>query len=185
MRIHRFWLLPALAVLLALASVVSAAPAAAPAAGTAVAAAPAATPAPGSNRATKKYGMYMGFIGDPFPTIWGLNAAFNGTDFMRATAGYGQIASIKTFGFGAKFMVPKRNLSPVVGINWAKVTVKIDDLDEDDDDVEGFEDSGDHFYINAGIDWTSKGGLNLGGGYNFSLKADVGGIPYINVGAFF
>jgi hypothetical protein len=147
----------------------------------------ASTPAPleKSNRGLKKYGLYLGFIGDPFPTLWGMNLAFNGTEFVRATVGYGQIAMIKTFGFGAKFMVPKRNLSPVVGINWAKVTVKIDDSDTSDDEVDGFSASGDHVYINAGIDWTSKGGLNLGGGYNFSLKADVGGIPYINIGAFF
>lgn len=144
-----------------------------------------------SSRMNKRYGLYLGLLGDPFPTILGLNGAVHATDFLRATAGWGRITggengaiTIDTIGFGVKFLVPGNNLSPVVGLNWAKVSFK-SDLDPNDEDVQGFRASDDHFYVNAGVDWTAKGGFYLGGGVNISLREGVPIIPYLNIGAFF
>lgn len=145
-----------------------------------------------SSRMNKRYGLYLGLLGDPFPTLLGLNAAVNATDFLRATAGWGRITggsendrvTIDTIGFGVKLLVPGNNLSPVVGLNWAKVSFE-GDLDPSDEDVQGFRASDDHFYVNAGLDWTARGGFYLAGGLNISLRGGVPLIPYLNLGAFF
>ena len=89
-----------------------------------------ASPAHASNRLSHRFGVSLGILGDPFPTLLGYNASINLARWLRATAGYGQIsgtttggeAKITTIGGGLRLFVPSWNFSPVVGASWAKVT---------------------------------------------------------------
>jgi len=145
-----------------------------------------------SNRMKNRIGLHLGLLGDPFPTLIGFNADYNVMDWMRATAGYGSIKAdvtggsltATTFGVGARFFVPDWNFTPVGGISWATVSVKVEGTGVLGD-VGGFSGSGSHLYGTVGFDWQTGMGFSLGAGYNFSLKSGVGGLPYINLGWFF
>ncbi len=144
-----------------------------------------------SNRMQRRAGVYLGLIGDPFPTIVGVNLAYNAFDFARVTAGIGKIsasigsseASATTLGTTAKFFVPGWNLSPVAGVGFSYVSVsqaggaKIT--------VSNFTESAAHVYGTVGVDWQAASGFNVGAGYNLSFKSGVGGLPYLNLGWYF
>jgi hypothetical protein len=144
-----------------------------------------------SNRMKNRAGGYVGILGDPFPTIIGLNVAYNVFDFMRATAGLGQIsasigtaeATATTIGMGARFFVPKWSFSPVAGLSMAYVSVS--QTDGLSISVKNFDQSGAHLYANLGIDWQAATGFNVGAGYNLSFKSGIGGLPYLNLGWYF
>lgn len=145
-----------------------------------------------SNRSKQKLGLNLGLLGDPFPTLVGFNVNYNVTDFVRATAGYGSVSATvtggkltaSTFGAGARFMMPDWNLTPVVGISWATVSVTAEGTGVIGD-VGGFSGSASHMYMTFGFDWQTGSGFNLGAGYNYSLKSGVGGLPYVNLGWYF
>ena len=83
-----------------------------------------------SNRLSHRFGVSLGILGDPFPTLLGYNASINLARWLRATGGYGQIsgttnageAKITTVGGGVRLFVPSWNFSPVVGLSYAKVS---------------------------------------------------------------
>ncbi len=141
-----------------------------------------------SNRMKHRSGAYVGLLGDPFPTVIGVNLAYNVADFMRATAGFGKVSasigtsttSATTIGAGARFMVPGWDISPTAGLSFAYVAVSSDGGGSVS--VQNFTDSGAHLYGTLGVDWQTEGGFNLGLGYNFSFKSGVGGMPYVNLG---
>jgi len=145
-----------------------------------------------SNRMKNQIGFHIGLLGDPFPTLVGFNANYNAMDWVRVTAGYGSISAdvtggtlkATTFGFGARFFVPDWNFTPVGGISWATVSVTVSGTGVIGD-VGGFSGSGSHLYATIGFDWQTGMGFSFGGGYNVSLKSDVGGLPYINLGWYF
>ncbi len=145
-----------------------------------------------SNRSKKKLGVHIGLLGDPFPTLIGGNVNYNVTDWARATVGYGSVTATvgtgeltaSTFGFGGRFMVPDWNLTPVVGISWATVSVTAS-APGLVGDVGGFSGSGSHLYATFGFDWQTGAGFNVGAGYNLSLQSGVGGLPYVNLGWYF
>lgn len=145
-----------------------------------------------SNRSEKKLGVHVGLIGDPFPTLIGGNVNYNVMDWARASVGYGSFSvsatggdlTASTFGLGARFMVPDWNLTPVVGISWATVSVSAS-VAGVSGDIGGFSGSASHMYATFGFDWQTGGGFNVGAGYNLSLKSGVGGLPYVNLGWYF
>jgi len=148
----------------------------------------------GSSRTMHRFGLYVGFLGDPFPTLVGFNLGINLASFLRICGGYGTISassvdatsgttttlSATTIGGGARLFVPGWNFSPTVGASYARVN-----LSGTGTTVGGFGASGSHTYLSAGFDWQANIGFNLGFGYNYSLLAGVGGLPYINLGWFF
>lgn len=148
-----------------------------------------------SNRMKHQIGVHVGLLGDPYPTLVGFNANYNAMDWLRATAGFGQISAdvsdvsgtatfkATTFGFGARFFVPDWSFSPVGGISWATVSVTVTGTALGD--VAGFSGSGSHLYATIGFDWQTGMGFSLGGGYNMSFKSAVPGVPYINLGWYF
>lgn len=148
-----------------------------------------------SNRVRRRFGVYAGFFGDPFPTIIGLNAAYNALDFLRLTAGFGQVSSslslggqdasatATTFGAGARFLVPGWSLSPMAGLSFAYVDVT--QSGGMTMTVNNFATSGAHVYGSLGLDWQASSGFNVGAGYNLSFKSGVGGQPYLNLGWYF
>lgn len=145
-----------------------------------------------SNRMEHKFGFHLGLLGDPFPTLLGLNLDYNVVDWARVTAGYGSVSAdvtggkltATTFGAGVRAMVPNWNVTPVVGLSFASVSVSASGTAVTGD-VGGFSASASHLYATFGIDYQAGIGFNVGAGYNLSLKSGVGGLPYINLGWFF
>ncbi len=144
-----------------------------------------------SNRMRRKAGVYLGVLGDPFPTLIGVNLAYNAFDFARFTAGLGQIsaslgnasASATTLGGGARFFVPGWSLSPVAGLSFAYVAVS--QSGGTAITVANFTTSQALIYGNIGVDWQAASGFNVGLGYNLSFMSGLGGLPYINLGWYF
>lgn len=150
-----------------------------------------------SSRSAKRLGAYLG-IGEPAPTLIGINLAYNVTDFLRASAGYGSLsvatslsfgsdgsltaneASAKTFGVGVRGLVPGWSVSPTVGLHFAHVSYS----GAGGLTVGGFQESGSHIYGSLGVDWQASFGLNLSAGYNYSFKSGIGGSAYLNAGWF-
>lgn len=145
----------------------------------------------GSNRMLRKAGVYLGVLGDPFPTIVGVNLGYNAFDFARFTVGLGQVsasigsaeASATTIGAGTRFFVPGWSLSPVAGLSFAYVAVS--QKGGATLTVQNFTQSMAHIYANIGVDWQAASGFNIGAGYNLSFASGVGGLPYLNLGWYF
>lgn len=142
------------------------------------------------SRADRRLGFYLGVFGDPFPIPAGLNFAYNVINFARVNVGYGYISlssvglKASTLGGGAKFFVPGWELSPVAGINFARVNIKADGWIFERF-KEKLQTSKSHAYLNFGADWQAKSGLNLSLGYSMSLLNPWIGFPYLNFGWFF
>jgi hypothetical protein len=155
---------------------------------------------PSMNRSSKKLGAYFG-IQDPSPTVLGMNVAYNVTDFMRVSVGYGNIetttgatitsdgtstmvvtreAKATTIGAGARFMMPSRNLTPTAGLHVAR----IDYSGSGGLEVGGFKESGTHVYGSIGVDWQARSGFNAALGYNVSISPSGHGSVYANAGYF-
>lgn len=146
-----------------------------------------------SDRMIKRAGAYLGVLGDPFPTLVGVNLGFNIFDFLRVHGGVGKIssstsfgtssvsASATTVGAGARLFVPGWNLSPTLGLGAAAVLYTSDGAAIR---VQGFDASGAHVYGSFGLDWQTASGFNLGLGYNISFRSGIGGLPYLNLGWF-
>jgi hypothetical protein len=139
-----------------------------------------------SHRMSRRAGMYLAY-GDPYPTVLGISAAYQITDYLKASAGFGQLgvsvgafeASTTTIGVGLKGMVPGWNLTPTVGLHFAHVSHTGGGFA-----VGGFTDSGAHVYTSFGFDWQTKAGFNLNGGYQLSFKSGIGGGLYLGAGWF-
>ena len=147
---------------------------------------------PNDNRTHTKFGTYLSILGDPAPTLVGINAAYNLTDFLRLHAGYGQVsvtdsvslngsqftsstASMTTLGGGALAMVPGWNLTPVAGLSYSHVFLSGSGI---------FSVSPDNVYATVGVDWQAHSGFNLGAGFNMALAGQSSG-GYVNLGWFF
>lgn len=147
-----------------------------------------------SERMDKKFGFHVGVIGEPFPSIIGVNLNYNIFDFLRVSAGYGSISttqsgaelSATTIGAGLKTFIPGWSFSPMVGLSWANVSMTVTG-NASGLDVGGFTAGrdGSHIYATFGIDWQTGLGLNLGAGYAYSFLDGVGGLPFVYIGWYF
>lgn len=155
------------------------------------------TSASATGHLDKPFGAYVG-VGNPYPSILGLNAAYNVLPNLRATAGYGEIevttsmtfsnngvtsekVTAKTYGAGVDYLILDSSFTPVVGVHGGYFDVK----GKGTFSVQGFDKSTALAYANAGIDWTADGGFNLGAGLNVALLGGRGANFYGNVGYFF
>lgn len=146
-----------------------------------------------SHRSEKKLGGYLGLLGDPAPTLVGLNVAYNLTDYMRASVGFGRVStgatiqmqgseiqteesSMTTIGLGTKFMMPGWSLTPVLGLGYSHVFMS---------GMESSDFKANNLYMTVGADWQTKGGFNLGLGLNKGLTSGAPTAPYVNLGWFF
>lgn len=152
-----------------------------------------------SSRLNHRVGIYGTVLGDPFPSLAGINLALNATDFLRFNVGYGSVSgsltstssptqstnfTFTTIGGGAKFMVPDWNFTPVLGINWSQVTVTTSGPSTTNT-LYGYNSSASTSYVTLGLDWQAGIGFNLAFGFNESLTPGVGGLPYGQIGWFF
>lgn len=161
-------------------------------AGTSVSEQPTSAPAE-TNRMNKRIGAYLGILGDPHPTVVGVNLAYNVASFMRASLGFGKVSastisisdsgigteevSMTTIGASAKFMVPTWNLTPTASLGYSHVSLG--------DNTSFVDYKASNLYTGLGIDWQAESGFNLGAGMNLSLNSGAPSAPYINVGVFF
>lgn len=145
-----------------------------------------------SNRSDRKWGAYLGVLGDPHPTAFGINAAYNVTDYLRASVGYGRFStgsisignsvsieeeSVSTFGVAAKFLMPGWNISPSATVGFSFIGLSDGFVSED------YKTS--NLYLGLGGDWQMASGFNLGAGLNLSLNGGAPTAPYLNIGMFF
>lgn len=148
-----------------------------------------------SYRMSRRAGMYLAY-GDPYPTVIGIGAAYQLTDFLKAQVGFGKLsvasgisisgagvtvteASATTFGMGLKGMVPGWNFTPTVGLHFAHLSYSGTGIE-----VGGFKESGSHIYTSFGFDWQTQSGFNLTGGYQHSFKSGIGGGVFLGAGWF-
>jgi hypothetical protein len=153
--------------------------------------------APTENRSSKRMGVYVGVLGDPHPTLAGVNLAYNLSPMMRASVGYGKVTvssaaisitddgisgssteeSMTTLGAAMKFLVPGMNLSPSATVGYSHIALSDNLIIEDY--------KANNFYLGLGADWQGESGLNLGAGMNLSMNGAAPSAPYFNLGYFF
>lgn len=150
----------------------------------------------GENRIAHRLGAYVGILGDPHPTVAGINFAYNVNEFMRASVGFGKVSvssgvtvsgggfsistedqSMTTLGAAVKFLMPNWNLSPAVTVGYSHVSI--------DEGIQLADYKTNNIYLGLGADWQAENGFNFGAGMNLSMNSAAPSAPYINVGMFF
>jgi hypothetical protein len=150
-----------------------------------------------SKAPAKKYGVYAS-IGNPYPTLLGVNAAYNINSNLRATVGYGEVeatssltfddngfheekVTAKTYAAGAEYLFLNSPVHGIVGLRAGYFDVSGKGKIE----IDGFKKSTGYVYSNAGIDWIGESGYQVGAGMNVSLVGASGAGFYLNSGYFF
>lgn len=145
----------------------------------------------------KKYGLYLG-IGNPYPTLIGVNAAYNISPNLRASLGYGQIdvtssmnvsggtvtsstVSAKTYGAGVEYLFLETHFRPITGLHAGYLQVSGDG----DISLNNLKKNSAFLYANAGFDWLTNSGFQLGAGVNVNVAGGSGAGIYLNSGYFF
>lgn len=148
-------------------------------------------------REEKKFGGYLS-IGNPYPSILGLNAAYNINKDFRASLGYGEVevttsmtitnagivsetVTAKTYGAGIEYLFFNWPVRGIVGVKGGYFDVS----GEGEFSINGFDKSTGYMYSNLGFDWISRGGFHLGGGMNVAYLGASGSGAYLNAGWFF
>ncbi len=137
---------------------------------------------------TKRFGVYLG-IGNPFPTLFGLNGAINVTKDLRASVGYGEVevstlgSSVKatTYAAGADYLFLPTAVRGVVGLRAGYFSVEGDGTLT----IDEFDHSTGYAYSNLGMEWTGDSGYHFAIGGNFAFAGANGGGFYLNTGYFF
>lgn len=145
----------------------------------------------------KKVGTYLG-LGNPYPSLIGINGAYNIDKNMRAVVGYGEVEVTTSVGFGANgfteskvkaqtytagmdYLFLESSFRPVAGLRLGYFNVSGDGTFS----VQGIDKSTMLIYSNVGLDWVADSGLNLGTGFNVAMLGGRGANFYANVGYFF
>jgi len=137
-----------------------------------------------SVRSERKIGAYLSLLGEPHPTLLGVNVGYNFLDYLRASLGYGEVsvgmgdveASMSSLGVLGKASVPGWSFSPTLALGYTRVFTSSNletNLGEN------------NIYTQLGLDWQSKTGFNLGLGVNVSLNGAAPAAPFLNLGWFF
>jgi hypothetical protein len=140
-----------------------------------------------SDRMKNRLGTYLG-VAEPAPGLLGANVAYNVTDFLKASLGFGRIsitsgtaeASATTVGAGVRALVPGWNVTPTAGLHYGHVFYSGTGMLA----AGGFDQSGGHVYGSVGVDWQTPGGFNLNGGLRQSFRSGVGGGIYLGIGKY-
>jgi hypothetical protein len=143
-------------------------------------------------RADKKFGVYVSLLGDPFISLYGLNVAYNATDYLRVNGGVGYLGvdnvNITSVGLGVKALVPRWAFSPYFGLNYSQSF-----LSTNLGQAWFYTPSGNgnlgtsfsSFYPSLGFDYQDKSGFNLGLGVQFyTIQNTSGVLPGLNIGWF-
>jgi hypothetical protein len=143
------------------------------------------------SRDVDKVGIFFGFIGAPFPSIFGVNAGYNAASFLRGSVGVGftnvsdPTLTVKatTLNAEAKALIPGWNFSPTAALGFSHVSMTVTGTG-DTSALGGLTGSGSAFYAGPGIDWQTGYGFNLGFEYKILFKTSDG-LPSIYFGWYF
>lgn len=149
-----------------------------------------------SPRAGKHLGIYASLLGDPVPSIFGINVAYQFAERYRLHAGLGTAFLVSNWGAGFDYVVlPENRFSPVVGLAYSRVNFGT--LEDALDGIFGIKGDGTSIEIGTGAlrlgaEWQDAGGFNVSGGLNVGVF-DVGEamdpeffvLPYFQLGWFF
>ena len=161
------------------------------------------TSAEGESRTTatpedRKYGAYLA-LGNPYPSLIGINAAYNIDDNWRASIGYGEVeattsvaidssgnvseqkVTAQTYSAGVDYLFLDTIIRPVVGARAGYFSVS----GQGDFSIQGINKSTALLYSSVGADWLAKNGFNIGTGLNIAMLGGHGVNFYANVGYFF
>ena len=145
-----------------------------------------------ADRTAKPFGVYLGLLGNPFPSIWGVNVGYNALPFLRGSIGYGKTSvsdptitvDASTIAFEAKGTVPDWNFSPCVSLGYTNVSMTISGTGSTDS-LAGLSGSGGSMYVGFGFDWQTNVGFALGLEYKLLLTSGGSGLPAIYLGWYF
>jgi hypothetical protein len=70
-------------------------------------------------RDVKRLGLNLSVGGEPNPSDYGLNLNYNGSSWMRLTAGVGTGAGYTTLSGGFRLLIPNFDLSPFLGMSYS------------------------------------------------------------------
>ena len=139
-----------------------------------------------SARATKKIGLDLGIITEPFPSVLGFSASYNVAPFLRLTGGYGTVSvpasgvDVTTVAFDAKVFPLDWNFAPFADIGYTNVSGSVG---SGSSSVKG---SGAALDYGFGIDWQTYLGFNFGVEYKLiTLSGTSTGLPGVYFGWFF
>ncbi len=145
----------------------------------------------------KKWGTYVA-IGNPYPSLLGINAAYNATENIRAVIGYGEIEVTTSIGFsaagfdekktkattytaGADYLFTDWSFRPSLGARIGYFNIEGDG----DFEVQGFNKSAFIASGNFGIDYLGQSGYYAATGLNVAVVGGSGTGFYANMGYFF
>jgi hypothetical protein len=145
------------------------------------------------SRASKKLGLGVGLITEPFPSLFGFNVSYNVMNHLRLTGGYGSISAssagysmdVKTYALDAKFFILDWAFAPFVSLGYSLVSGTVTGTGS----ASGISLAGTGGSANFGIgvDWQTWVGFNFGLEYKSLIGTSVGsvGAPGAYIGWFF
>lgn len=145
-----------------------------------------------SSRATKKIGLSVGILTEPFPSVIGYNLSYNLAKFLRLGVGYGNISltstaytvDVTTIAFDVKGFLLDWNFAPFLNLGYTNVSGTISGTGS----ASGLSvtSTGGALYYGAGIDWQTYLGFNLGFEYKmFTKNSQTVGAPGLYLGWYF
>ena len=121
-----------------------------------------------SLRDSKRIGIGLGLITEPFPSLMGYTLDYNLNERIRLTAGYGAITftgtdsviDVKTYGLDAKYFLLPWTFTPFVSGGVSAVTGTVSGVGSTSGISLGT--TGTSFSAGVGIDWQMDWGLTVG-----------------------
>jgi len=144
-------------------------------------------------RSSKRIGLGLGLITEPFPSVLGFNLAYNVMDQLRLTAGYGSInasatgfnVDVTTIGVDAKLFLLDWSFAPFVSGGFTSVSGTISGTGTTSGIA--LANTGTAASVGFGVDWQTWVGFNLGLEYKTILGSSLGitGLPGLYLGWYF
>lgn len=143
------------------------------------------------SRSAHKFGISVGLLSEPIPSVWGISAGYNFADWVRGRVGVGFIngtvgtalVDATTMAGEAMFSIPDWSFSPVAMVGYTNVSMTVTGTG-DLSALGGLTQSGGAVYAGAGFDWQTSGGFNLG--FNAKMLLSYGNVlPGIYLGWYF
>lgn len=148
------------------------------------------------NRENDPFGAYLS-IGTPFPTLGGMNIAYNLNQDLRVFLGYGEnevtssisfsedsittgMSKATVLGVGAQYFMSDWMFRPALGLTVSSVKFS----GEGKLSINGISEDGTILSSQLGLDWQSGSGYQLGFGLQSALNASASSM-YVNTGYFF
>lgn len=145
-----------------------------------------------TSRTSHRFGVLLGVMTHPVPSIIGFNAAYNFLDWLRIQGGVGFISlsspvlniSTTTVTGEAQFLVPGWSFSPVGLIGLGAITGTIEGSLENE--TAGLTDTAGYVFIGGGLDWQTWLGFALQLHFKFVMSpTGSAGLPGVALGWFF